>query len=735
MSSHISRRQFLKGAVLGAAGISVSHALGMGAAAESEHNEPHWDYEADVVVIGAGGAGLPAALKAMEDGASVLIVEANYDVGGHCAMSGGNLHSGCGTEIQKKFGIDDSADLYYLDHTDDITLATVMNDYEHVRSVANAMAECYEFCIDKGMLLKDIEPGRPHWVGEGGTEPESVGRWTYADATTEGWVDDFSGKNNPGLGITRPLERTLRQQGAKFLLNYHMDKIHREDGKSGRVTGITASYTPRILPDETEPLPSLFDEGNIVTTKETVSIKANRGVIIATGGSTGNEYFRTMFDPRLGPEFDGLAGMPFSDQDGSGEIAAMEIGAALGNISQYMMHGGNQLNMAKRFGCRYGYGVGFGEGSRLWKLVRANGISPDYNSLCIVNMLGQRFANEDDGTTGLYSPEYKAYDFYNAAMSSVIIDPKGDGNARRYGGPIWAIFDHDAAVRNDWSMTQGIVDYEGGYCFKADTLEELAAAVVNKYYEDIKMDPQTLVDTISRYNSYVESGVDAEYGKKTLGHKIEKGPFYAAWATPNLHDCYAGLRVDPSMQVLDLHGELIPGLFCAGESCGGMRIHGLGRVMTSGYIAGRSAASTDEKGYSTASNALNPAYSGSDISNELTAQKQPFAAVQPTSAAAAESAAEPAAAAMDGELFTGVSENGINGTIQVQIAVKDKTITGIQVLKHEETEGIGAPAFPELIAQALATQSAKLDVISGATITCNAFMEALTMAMTKAGLL
>ena len=750
MNNKLSRRQFLKGTALGAAGLAAAGILGPNAAVAEDASGIQWDYEADVVVIGAGGAGLPAALKAMEDGASVLLVEANWDVGGHCAVSGGNLHSGGGTVTQKKYGIVDSADQYYIDHTSGVTLSTRFDDRNYVRSVADSMAECYDFCVSKGLIVQDKEPSRRNYVLDGFTEPESVARWTYTDASTEGWEDIYTGRGNAGLGITRPLERTLRQQGARFLLNYHMDKIYREETFSGRVLGVKATYTPTILPDETEPLTSLFTDGNIETTQETVNIKANRGVIIATGGSIGNERFRTMFDPRLGPEFDGLSGMPFSDQDGSGELAAMEIGASLGNLASFMQHGGHQITMANRFGCRYGYGSGYNEKSKLWKLVRANGITPDYDSLCIVNMIGQRCGNEDKGAGGKYS--YDSYEFFNTALASVVIDENGDGNAQRYGGPLWAIFDQDAVERNDWKMEQGIVDFEGGYCFKADTLEELANAVVNKYYEHVKMDPALLVETIRRYNAFVEEGVDHDWGKKTLGYKIERGPFYAAWATPNLHDCYAGLRVDASMQVLDLHGELIPGLFCCGESSGGMRIHGLGRVMTSGYIAGRSAASADAAGLSTASNALSPDYAGPDISlrSPLEFGLDPKApSVKPGESPAAYVAAaaaveeeeteetpaeEAATAPVDGDLFIGSSDNGIGGTVQVQIAVKDGKMTAIEVIKQNETEGIGTPVFEPLIEQALETQSCELDAFSGATVTSNAFMEALGNAMAKAGL-
>ena len=68
-------------------------------------NGQTWDIEADVIVIGSGAAGLPAAIKAVEGGASVIVVEANYDVGGHAIMSGGHMALGGGTSAQKKYDI------------------------------------------------------------------------------------------------------------------------------------------------------------------------------------------------------------------------------------------------------------------------------------------------------------------------------------------------------------------------------------------------------------------------------------------------------------------------------------------------------------------------------------------------------------------------------------------------------------------------------------------------------
>ena len=69
-----------------------------------------------------------------------------------------------------------------------------------------------------------------------------------------------------------------------------------------------------------------------------------------------------------------------------------------------------------------------------------------------------------------------------------------------------------------------------------------------------------------------------------------------AWATPVLHDCYSGLRVNEKCQVIDVFGKVIPGFYCAGESAGGFNQHGMGRCATQGYIAGAHAATLPRYG-------------------------------------------------------------------------------------------------------------------------------------------
>jgi len=132
------------------------------------------------------------------------------------------------------------------------------------------------------------------------------------------------------------------------------------------------------------------------------------------------------------------------------------------------------------------------------------------------------------------------------------------------------------------------VDLAAGFFFSGNRLADLAEKIVMKY-QRVPMPPQNLEETVARYNSFVDTGFDEDFDKPTPMYKITKPPFYAAWATPVVHDTRAGLRIDAKCQVLDLNGEVIPGLYCGGESAGGFSQHGLARAVCQGYIAGNAA--------------------------------------------------------------------------------------------------------------------------------------------------
>ena len=109
-------------------------------------------------------------------------------------------------------------------------------------------------------------------------------------------------------------------------------------------------------------------------------------------------------------------------------------------------------------------------------------------------------------------------------------------------------------------------------------------------HQKATMPAANLEATVERYNTMVDLGVDPDFDRPSPMYKIDTAPFYAAWATFTVHDTYAGLRINMQCQVMDMNGQVIPGLYCGGESAAGCSQHGLGRCTTQGYIAGAEAA-------------------------------------------------------------------------------------------------------------------------------------------------
>jgi predicted oxidoreductase len=98
-----------------------------------------------------------------------------------------------------------------------------------------------------------------------------------------------------------------------------------------------------------------------------------------------------------------------------------------------------------------------------------------------------------------------------------------------------------------------------------------------------------LEQTVARYNALADKGVDDDFEKPVM-HRIDTPPFYAATASIRVLDSYGGLRINGKAQVVDTHGQVIPGLYAGGEASGGGSQHGIGRASVHGYIAGTHAA-------------------------------------------------------------------------------------------------------------------------------------------------
>lgn len=545
-----------------------------------------WEREADVIVIGAGASGLPAAIEALENRASVIVVEANKDVGGHAIVSGGNIPLGGGTSAQKKYGIEDSADLLFADLTDwSVTQPNGAADYRFndrdlVRAFAEHSAATFDWLVAHRVVFIDQPPDSWGGISVGNSAPREMHTAVMA------WPIIQTGKavdpsvrttTSGGVGLIRPLEAEARRLGATILLEHKMTAIIRENIPAGRVVGIIAEHNG-----------------------EKLNIRAKKGVVVATGGHSSNVEFRRIFDPRLTEEYCGVSGEPYSYQDASGEIAAMEVGASLWGAANQTGEFGFHLTKPGRIGCQYGYiNLIWEPGSDWFHLARAIGLEvKDSQNLIHVNQVGKRFYNEAAGQFAAnnwnYVENYVPNSYRNASRPGGHTDylPAAmglNGRTGNGGGPIWGIFDSEAVKRENWNPYAPYVDFDAGFFFSANTIEELAWNIRNKYQKS-PMPAHTLLETVERYNSFVDAGRDIDFEKPAPQFKIQTAPFYAAWATPIIHDTRAGLRINAQCQVQDLYGRVIPGLYCGGESAGGFSQHGLARCIVQGRICGRNAA-------------------------------------------------------------------------------------------------------------------------------------------------
>jgi hypothetical protein len=607
----VSRRDFINRGAAAGAGIGAAALTGVSALDANAQPGRTWDLEADVVVIGSGATGMPAAIRARDKGASVIVVEANYDVGGHGILSGGSLPLGGGTSWQKKHGIEDSPDQVFKDLTDwSVILPHGIADYRYndrevQRAFADNCAATFEFLIANGIVVRPPE----YDSGSIGISALRACIPVLEGVNVPGPMSPGGGR---GAANIRPLEASARAKGVRFLLNYHMDRLFRETPTSGRVVGIEASYRPRFLPGSAIRLESYRTDGNIAMTQPTVTVRARKAVIIASGGGSDNPNFRRIFDPRLTEEHQ-TGGAPYSFQDASGELAAMAIGASLWATANAFER--RRVIMKRNVvGSQYTY-TQWGPNSPLFPFSRARGINiglSGWEHVISVNPVGTRFCDETHGElpdgTG-----YKSVDSYvHGSIRNTKAKPHTNADGVKQdsplyvhaalamnegsmppdyaAGPVWVIFDAAAAARQKWNVEPPFVDKEQGYFFVADTLEELARRVTKNKYQKVPMPPANLVATVARYNSFVDLGKDEDFDKPTPKHKIQTPPFYAAWGTPICHDSVTGLRINGKCQVMDVHGHVIAGLYCGGESAGGSNQHGWGRCSCQGYISGGNAA-------------------------------------------------------------------------------------------------------------------------------------------------
>ena len=121
-----------------------------------------WDYEADVIVVGAGTAGFPAAIAATDAGAKAVILEILPIVAPSLPL----INVGpafAGTSLQAQAGIKDSPEEYYKDGVE-----VAKGDPEIWKAFTDNQLDCFRWCQEIGMDFKpDFFPPPGHRIMRG----------------------------------------------------------------------------------------------------------------------------------------------------------------------------------------------------------------------------------------------------------------------------------------------------------------------------------------------------------------------------------------------------------------------------------------------------------------------------------------------------------------------------------------------------------------------------------------
>ena len=526
---------------LGQAGADIE---ALKVATESEAKE-EVELSADVVVVGAGGAGLSAALSAAENDATVIVLEKAGTLGGTTITSGAFYSTG-DPELAKRAEMNDTMraqveELVNLEPNCDSMAKwqeTVKQQYaDYVASGSTAMFDSEEYY----MLCVYVDGGM---VGD-----VDLIEWTCANAD-EGyyWLEDNGyvwsdrvvvGKNGDNAVIEPDIERCRRLVGDEEYGRPATQMIDVLEQRAIEVGPDTKIYT------EVQATELISDNGKVVGVKAQgkdgtpYTIMANKGVVLATGGFASGvevrEKYNTIY-PYLGEQ---VHSTNVVSDTGDGINMAEAVGAQLVDMEKIQV---NKINH---------YDLG---GTTM--------IAAAFSNI-LVNEDGVRFVNEYDTETEvakaiLSQPDHKGFLLADANNCNVT-DGKTSGGE---------------------DVEQAIAD---GYIFRADTVEELA--------QQIGVDAQTLKNTIDTYNESVRTGVDEEFGRTTFTKQdlIVEAPFYATPVIPGVHHTMGGVKINENAEVLDTEGNPIEGLYAAGEVVGGLSGNNRmsGDAITANVVQGR----------------------------------------------------------------------------------------------------------------------------------------------------
>jgi succinate dehydrogenase/fumarate reductase flavoprotein subunit len=525
------------------------------------------DREVDVLVAGAGAAGMTAALVASLQGLDVLLCEKSGEVGGTSSTSAGTLWIP-GNHQSRNAGFDDSADkaeayldaligsavnrrlrtafletgpiaIDYLEDNTDVKFSPCGRhpDYRsNMKGAAVAGRAIIPQAFDGRLLGSDFARVRPPireymvlggmMVGKADIAPltgrfRSLSNFSHAAKLFVRYLSDRiryprGTRLVMGNALTARLFFSLRKRGVNIVFNAPIVDIVRENG---RVVG-----------------------AKLKVEREQIEVKTRKGVVLATGGCAHNTRFREAFMPRPVPVHS--LSSEFNQGDG------LALGERLGARIAPDEHGHGGLWTPASVTTR-------ADGTKgLYPHIILDRAKP---GLIAVNATGRRFVNE----------AVSYHDFVEAMF---------EANAKAPSIPCHLIC--DAAFMESYGLGAvypGMRNLSGllksGYLRRADTLESLAA--------QIGVDAQGLCATVARYNGFAQTGVDTDFGKGETelnrcngdeAHEpnpcigpVATAPYYAVEIWPADIAVSTGLSTDPDARVLDKDFQVIPGLYACGN--------------------------------------------------------------------------------------------------------------------------------------------------------------------------
>ena len=541
-----------------------------------------WDLEADVVAVGSGGAGLTAAITAVDHGVSAMVLERGDQVGGVTAYSMGEVWIP-GNHLEKEAGIEDSPESGFryvkglsMGYGEDLA---ILNQSIHGPVALKYFEDTIglKMCVIKGLpdyYYPQSEDGLPEGryleaipfpakeLGEWQTKTRVSPHVPYS-LTHEDIFDGGGMANMAGWDYTKMAERLTndeRTAGPGLAAYFVKGALDREiplhtgvnveeligDGK--RIVGVRATR-----------------DG------ETIYVRANQGVVIAVSSYERNESYAKTLGHQLKVE-----SMVMPAVDGAHFRLAGQVGGRVARVPDVTLLGFHVPGEEQE------------PGVPLWR-----GALPFLGlpHTIVVNKKGKRFANE-----GFYRSIYYATDAI-------------DGGTQTHSNfPCWAVFDQQAREKYPFGSLMPMQEMPEGLGVTADSLSELA--------EKIGVDVNGLEATVAAFNKYSETGVDEEFqrgshpwGALMCGDQnckpngnlgpLEKGPYYAV----ELHRlagggiASTGIMADQHCRVIDWNNKPIDGLYVAGNSQvrldnGAFMQSGItnARGLTHGYLAGRHAA-------------------------------------------------------------------------------------------------------------------------------------------------